>query len=73
LSLLSDVAEDQPLVCLIDDMQWLDAASAEVLSFVAKRLGAESVVLIMATRVLDLEMSKLPTACPSRCALPRAA
>ncbi|WP_123025657.1 helix-turn-helix transcriptional regulator [Mycolicibacterium stellerae] len=60
LSLLSDVAEDQPLVCLIDDMQWLDAASAEVLSFVAKRLGAESVVLIMATRVLDLEMSKLP-------------
>jgi DNA-binding CsgD family transcriptional regulator len=60
LSLLSDVAEDQPLVCLIDDLQWLDAASAEVLAFVAKRLGAESVVLIMATRVFNLEMSTLP-------------
>jgi DNA-binding CsgD family transcriptional regulator len=60
LSLLSDVAEDQPLVCLIDDLQWLDAASAEVLAFVAKRVGAESVALIMATRVLKPEMSKLP-------------
>ena len=43
LSLLSEVAEEQPLVCLVDDEQWLDHASAQVLAFVARRLGAESV------------------------------
>jgi hypothetical protein len=43
LSLLSDVAEERPLVCLIDDEQWLDSVSAQVLAFVARRLGAESV------------------------------
>ncbi|MDT5017177.1 MAG: hypothetical protein QOD39_3337, partial [Mycobacterium sp.] len=61
LSLLSDVAEDQPLVCLIDDLQWLDTASAHTLGFLARRLGAEPAALIMATRVLDADMSKLPT------------
>jgi DNA-binding CsgD family transcriptional regulator len=50
LSLLSDVAETQPLVCLLDDVQWLDQASAQVLGFVARRLGAESVVMIFAVR-----------------------
>jgi hypothetical protein len=40
LSLLSHVAEEQPLVCLVDDQQWLDHASAQVLAFVARRLGA---------------------------------
>src|SRR5262245_21727316 len=50
LSLLSDVAEAQPLVCLLDDVQWLDQASAQVLGFVARRLGAESVVMIFAVR-----------------------
>jgi hypothetical protein len=43
LSLLSSVAEEQALMCLIDDEQWLDHASAQVLAFVARRLGAESV------------------------------
>ena len=43
LGLLSEVAEQQPLVCLVDDEQWLDRASAQVLGFVARRLGAESV------------------------------
>src|SRR3954466_6146555 len=43
LSLLSDVAEDRPLVRIVDDAQWLDAASAQALAFVARRLGAESV------------------------------
>src|SRR5438445_13471357 len=38
LSLLSDVAEEQPLICLVDDEQWLDRASAQVLAFVARRL-----------------------------------
>src|SRR6187200_1953516 len=41
LSLLSDTAEQQPLVCVVDDEQWLDRASAQVLGFAARRLGAE--------------------------------
>ena len=39
LTLLADVAEAQPLVCLIDDVQWLDRASSQVLGFVARRLA----------------------------------
>ena len=50
LSLLSDVAEDRPLVCIVDDAQWLDTASAQALAFVARRLGAESVGLVLAVR-----------------------
>ena len=50
LSLLSDVAEDRPLVCIVDDAQWLDLASAQALAFVARRLGAESVGLVFAVR-----------------------
>ncbi|MDX6629894.1 MAG: hypothetical protein QOH00_2140, partial [Gaiellales bacterium] len=41
LSLFSDVAEERPLVCVVDDEQWLDRASAQVLAFVARRLEAE--------------------------------
>ena len=50
LSLLSDVAETRPLVCLIDDMQWLDRASAQVLGFLARRLADESVLVVFAVR-----------------------
>jgi DNA-binding CsgD family transcriptional regulator/tetratricopeptide (TPR) repeat protein len=50
LGLLSDIAETQPLICLVDDAQWLDRASAQVLGFVARRLAADSVVLIFAAR-----------------------
>jgi predicted ATPase len=39
LSLLSDAAEDRPLICFVDDAQWLDAASAQALAFVARRAG----------------------------------
>jgi DNA-binding CsgD family transcriptional regulator/tetratricopeptide (TPR) repeat protein len=50
LNLLSEIAEAQPLVCLLDDAHWLDQASAQVLGFVARRLGSESVVMIFAIR-----------------------
>ncbi len=50
LSLLSDIAEDRPVIRIVDDAQWLDAASAQALAFVARRLGAESVGLVFAVR-----------------------
>jgi DNA-binding CsgD family transcriptional regulator/tetratricopeptide (TPR) repeat protein len=50
LSLFSEVAEDRPLVCLVDDWQWLDGASAQTLEFVAHRLYAESVGLVFGAR-----------------------
>ena len=50
LSLLSAVAEERPLVCLVDDAQWLDQVSAQTLAFVARRLLAESVGLVFAVR-----------------------
>jgi DNA-binding CsgD family transcriptional regulator len=50
LSLLSEIAEDRSLVCMVDDAHWLDLASAHALAFVARRLGAESVGLVFAVR-----------------------
>ncbi len=50
LSLLADAAEQQPQACLIDDGQWLDQASAQVFTFVARRLLAEPIALVCATR-----------------------
>jgi DNA-binding CsgD family transcriptional regulator len=60
LSLLSEVAAGQPLICLVDDEQWLDHASAKVLSFAARRLGAESVGLVFAARVPSTDLAGLP-------------
>jgi len=48
LGLLSAVAEERPLLCLVDDAQWLDVASDQVLGFVARRLLAESVAIVFA-------------------------
>jgi DNA-binding CsgD family transcriptional regulator len=50
LSLLSELAEDQPLVCVIDDAQWLDQASADALLFASRRLDAEGIAMIFAVR-----------------------
>jgi DNA-binding CsgD family transcriptional regulator len=60
LSLLADTAKEQPLICLVDDEQWLDRASAQALAFVARRLGADSVGLIFAARSDTEELSGLP-------------
>jgi DNA-binding CsgD family transcriptional regulator len=50
LSLLADVAEEQPLMCIVDDAQWLDRVSGQTLAFVARRLLAERVGLVFALR-----------------------
>jgi len=60
LSLLSDVAQERPLVCPIDDAQWLDRESAQALAFVARRLVAESVVMVFAAREPGRELAGLP-------------
>jgi DNA-binding CsgD family transcriptional regulator len=60
LSLLSEVAEQQPLLCVIDDAQWLDRASAQALAFVARRLLADPVALVFATREPGGEFRGLP-------------
>lgn len=61
LSMFSNVADVEPLVCLVDDLQWLDQASAQALVFVARRLAAESVGLVLTTRVPYLDPGMLPT------------
>jgi DNA-binding CsgD family transcriptional regulator len=60
LSLLSGAAEQQPLLCVIDDAQWLDRASAQALAFVARRLLADPVALVFATREPGEEFRGLP-------------
>jgi DNA-binding CsgD family transcriptional regulator len=60
LTLLSDVAEEQPLLCVVDDEQWLDHASADVLAFAARRLDQESVGMVFAARAVSDQLAGLP-------------
>jgi DNA-binding CsgD family transcriptional regulator len=60
LGLLSEVAGQRPLVCVVDDEQWLDRASVQALGFVARRLAAEPVGLVFAARVAGAELAGLP-------------
>jgi DNA-binding CsgD family transcriptional regulator len=60
LSLLSEVARERPLICLVDNEQWLDHASAQALGFVARRLAADPVGLVFAARVPGEELAGLP-------------
>jgi DNA-binding CsgD family transcriptional regulator len=62
LSLFAEAAEEQPLVCIVDDAQWLDQASAQILGFVTRRLLAERVALVGALRtgIGDNILSSVP-------------
>jgi DNA-binding CsgD family transcriptional regulator len=50
LNLLSDLADEQPLLCVVDDAQWLDRVSAQTVAFVARRLLAEPIAMVIAVR-----------------------
>ena len=60
LSLLSEVAAEQPLICVIDDAQWLDQASARALGFTARRLSVDPVGLVFAAREPGADLARLP-------------
>jgi DNA-binding CsgD family transcriptional regulator len=60
LGLLAEAAERQPLLCVVDDAQWLDTASARALAFAARRLLAERIAVIFATRELGDALARLP-------------
>ncbi len=60
LSLFSQTAEDRPLLCVVDDAQWLDRASAQTLAFVSRRLLAEPIGVVFATRHASEELAHLP-------------
>ena len=60
LGLLSETAGERPLVCVVDDQQWLDRASAQALGFAARRLAADPVGLVFAARVPGVDVAGLP-------------
>ena len=60
LGLLSEAAEEQPLLCVIDDQHWLDQASAQALGFTARRLAADPIGLVFSTRTPRAELAAIP-------------
>ena len=60
LGLLSETARERPLVCMVDDQQWLDHASAQALGFAARRLAADPVGLVFAARIPSQDVAGLP-------------
>ena len=60
LSLVSEAAQAGPLLCVVDDAQWLDRDSAQALAFVARRLSAESVAILVASREPNDDFGGLP-------------
>jgi len=60
LGLLSEAAEQQPILCVVDDAQWLDGASARALAFVARRLLAERIALAFAARDVGSGLARFP-------------
>ena len=60
LTLLAEAAEDQPLVCVIDDAQWVDGDSAQALTFAARRLQAERIAMVFAAREGEFDAAALP-------------
>src|SRR6201981_3285531 len=60
LALLSETAGERPLICVVDDQQWLDRASAQALGFAARRLAADPVGLVFAARVPGEDVAGLP-------------
>ena len=60
LGLLSEAAERRPVLCLVDDAQWLDGASGAALAFVARRLLAERIVLAFSTREMGSGLARFP-------------
>jgi DNA-binding CsgD family transcriptional regulator len=60
VGLMSEAAGERPLICVIDDQQWLDRASAQALGFAARRLAAEPIGLVFAARVPGEDVAGLP-------------
>ena len=61
LTLLAEAAEDQPLLCLIDDAQWVDGDSAQALTFAAHRLQAERIAIVLAAREGEFDAAAPPS------------
>ncbi|WET76751.1 LuxR C-terminal-related transcriptional regulator [Amycolatopsis sp. QT-25] len=66
LTLLADVAEDGPVLCLIDDAQWLDRTTADALLFAARRLAADRVAMLFGARDTGFPAPDLPELRPAR-------